>query len=539
MTKNLQIEILYHEADADIQSFIEMNTTNTIRNLKEDIKSRIDDLKKVDFVILNNELNNSNILDDDLQLSQIATSGIIKLKILPTIVDVTIVSESDDPKNLQIDITEPLQEAINKLVTNDYPSRYVFAYEILENEYRVCCSTLPLSSHDWWYNRLRLIRRIYKEDKEHVKNELNRKFLIENAHSAIARGLSAYSLKKWAKIAALKLLLITEDPSKTFDLYYVKENIAKLVSPAVLKENSLYQPILNKFNKLKHEDLEDIETLYLQESSESGCQCAYIEAIKFKIGKNIGSKFGIWHNRYIFVSPTNIEIFKGYGVTEKYSCVFKEINDIRSEEPSTIILILKNGDSWMINSKSQSKIRRLHIMLTSISIIVKDDMITEKTEKDNKSEEILGEQIGEMIPNIKNLQSYGIDEKKEIKKTKDLIIDYIEPPPKTIRTESSSEESKKIRYSEIIPPKNDDSEDDENGLCFLSEHIKVLEIHEELEDNSNKSLTDEELEEIERDKFFETGTDVDWRKNSFTIIAFFFILFQIILIYYSLKKKYT
>ena len=558
MSKNCKAEIVYRGIDRDIKRDLEANELTTISRLYDKIKDTIPEFKDIDFILV--EKNSGQILSKTEYVKNIISNGHAKLKVLPKVVDATIVFASEDPKKIKIDVEKPIQDAIKGLIKNDIESRYVLAFEG-KNSYKCCCSTLPLYSHGWWYQTFRLLRRLYSYDLERVekqiKTEGNRfmNLLLENARFAEACGLSAYSLNDWAEIVALRIL--SDERITNADINFIRSNISLFVSPQIREDTNLPSLVLNAYKKYAGIRKEDAKFRYLKMSYENGCQCAYIEHIKFKSLKNKISVFNrltTQRSAYIFVSPSNIKIFKTYGVAEKFSVKQTEIQDILQDNSNTIIISLKDDSKWILSSDKISAIRRLFIVLTTIcreeSIDLAEETNTNTNESEDEETRLFTQPI--LSSQYKNIEAELVDiaqkhyqisrfsfksdesDNSDSENNKiESIIDLIPPPPRTKRTpQDPKKKIEAVKYSEIIIPSSDDEDTANNdNFDYLKETIKVLQIGEKIDpsqiDLSAYNISSEDQKEIDIDKFFEVDSDEDWKRNPITIILLIILAYTI------------
>lgn len=568
MIKKVQIEFTYREGNNDTHKSLELSGTTSVRQIHDEIKKTINIFNTTDFIFLADEqVNNNNIILEDVSIGDIAITGSIKIKIIPKIIEVIITSATQDPKKFNMDITIPINDVVAQIIPKSVSSRFILAYES-KDKFQVCCRTLPLCAHNWWYNtEFRLLRRIYPDDIENATDDESREFLYKNAQFSIRCGISAYSTDIWSQLASLQLISKikheTDDEKeaekriKEIDENNIRENFSTLTSPFVFEacEQVLIPKILTNLTKFSKKPLEQSELDYIRISIENGSQCSYVEEVKFKSVKKSVSTV----KRFIFVSPTQMCVYKDYGVTLKESKKLDEIKTIGYENTQTFDILFKDETRWQISHKIPATLRCLRTAIETISHITntigedskKSEKSKKKVEKSKKQndddEEIQGDKLGLFVPaKDKNKNKKNIDKvepkKEEAKKTdeyvyvepkdkEDLVIDYIEGPPLTKKTPKTK--NKKVKHAVIIPP-SPNGEDDNNPR-FLDENILHLEFLEKINAEEFHKLDNADRKEIENDSFFEISSGNNWIKIIFTLIILLFGFYQIYK--FLLKKK--
>ena len=567
MSKKVQIEITYHGENGDDHKNFDIPASTSVQYLHDQIQNTISIFNSIEFILLADELvNSNNILSEDIVIGDIAITGSIKIKVLPKYVDVILTSATQDPKNITIDLTITVHDIISKIIPKSAASRFILAYEF-NDKFQVCCRTLPLCAHNWWYNtEFRLLRRIYPDDIENAIDDVSRDFLYKNAQLSARCGISAYPIDIWSKLAALQLISNikhvykdekeAEKKVKEIDENAIKENFSTLTSPFVFEtcEEVLIPKILADLNKASQKSLNQAELDYIKLSSENGSQCSYVEEIKFKNPK----KAAVNSKRFIFVSPTQISIYKDYGVTLKEFKKLDEIQTIGYEGTQTFDILFNDETKWQISHKIPATLRCLRTAIETIShitnMIDEDSKTQEKNKKakndkknTKKKEEIQGEKLGLFVPSID--QNNGSIEKVEtptevnqkeaienqiveLKPKEDIVIDYIEGPPLTKKTPKTK--NKKVKHAVIIPPSA--TGEDDNNPRFLDENVLHLQFLEKINVDEFHILTDADKKEIENDRFFELSPGNNWVKITFFAIILVFGFYQI---YMFLTKKNT
>ncbi|OHS94273.1 hypothetical protein TRFO_39521 [Tritrichomonas foetus] len=498
MNKNLQVELFYRSNVGDTTKVIKINNKTTVKILKSEIENTIFEFQSNPFILLpNSQSIQCEALNDDLKLIDLLPSGTLKLKALPLIIDVYI-KIGEVTKIVPVHVTKPINEILKDLKNNDHPSRNVFAFKNQENIFSVCCSTLPLCAHEWWYDELFLIRRLYRDDQSIAIDEDYRNFLIKNANFAVENGLSGYSIDIWAKLAAFRIIadhsshMLTQEKTSSLKSY-IQENLSKYVSPYVLNDGNLIPQIIHYYNCYHTMDQSTALLQYIKESSENGCQCAYVESVKF----GVKSAIQMFVNRFIFISPSNIKIFKKYGYKEKHSKKFRDILECDFENQHTLKITFKENEAWLISHKNTSKLKRLMTVLKTISVVSEAEPQTVK-----RINSIHGEFIGDFHPNLNSVSKFefsGNEEESLIKKERETV-----------------------KYSKIIIPEGDPNE----KIDFVKDSIKVIKIVKDVEicDDNNKN----DNIEINIEKFFSFDKDEGWKKNPFALFLLVLIAFDII-----------
>lgn len=562
MIKKVQIELTYHDENGDVHKSLDLSGSTTVRQIHDEIKNKINIFNSIEFIFLADELvNSNNILSEDLVIGDIAITGTIKIKILPKFVDVIISSATQGPKKFKMDITLPINDIVAQIVPKIVSSRFILAYES-NDKFQVCCRTLPLCAHNWWYNtEFRILRRIYPDDLENATNDESREFLYKSAQLSVRCGISAYPIDIWSQLASCQLISKikheikdekeAEKRIKELDENYIKDNFSTLTSPYVFEacEEILIPKILVDLNKSFQKSYIQAELDYIKISSENGSQCSYVEEIKFKTFKKSVSN----SKRYIFVSPTQICIYKDYGVTLKESKKLDEIKTIGYESTQTFDILFNDDTRWQITHKIPATLRCLRTAIETISHIT--NMIDEKSKKQEKiqkepkstkdsDDENQGENLGLFVPfkdkNIESTQKVKQEQEpdknaqetpeyvyEEPKDKEDLVIDYIEGPPLTKKTPKTKD--KKVKHAVIIPPSP--TGEDDNNPRFLDENVLHLQFLEKINAEEFHKLSDADRKEIENDRFFELSPGSNWVKNTVFLIVILFGLFQIYLFF--------
>lgn len=563
MNKKVQIELIYHDVNGDVHKNFDLSASATTQKLHEEIKKSIPIFSSTDFVFLADEMvNSNNILLDDINIGDIATNGSIKIKVLPKLVDIVITSATQDPKNFKIDTTIPIKDLLSQIVSKTVSSRFILAFES-KDKFQVCCQTLPLCAHNWWFNTdFRILRRVYPDDIENATDEESRQFFYKNVKLAINCGISAYPVDVWSQLSSLQIVSEykrkykdgkeAEKRIKEIDENNIKEIFSTLTSPFVFEacENILIPKILVNLHKVSQKSIEQAELEYIKLSYEQGSQCSYVEEVKFKSVK----KSVVSGKRFIFVSPTQISIYKDYGVTLKETKKLDEIQTIGYESTQTFDILFKDETRWQISHKVPATLRCLRTAIETISHVTemidesskkneKNDTKEKSTKSDTKTvtdgyESHPGEKLGLFVPSevksdtpIEKVQQE--EPVKELKDKSDLVIDYIEGPPLTKKTPKTK--NKKVKHAVIIPPSP--TGEDDNNPRFLDENVLHLEFLEKINVEDFHKLSEKDQKEIKNDQFFEMSSRSNWMRITVFLIILVFGIYQFLLFFGRFTSK--
>ena len=308
--------------------------------------------------------------------------------------------------------------------------------------------------------------------------------------------------------------------------------------------------ILVNLHKVSQKSIEQAELEYIKLSYEQGSQCSYVEEVKFKSVK----KSVVSGKRFIFVSPTQISIYKDYGVTLKETKKLNEIQTIGYENTQTFDILFKDETRWQISHKVPATLRCLRTAIETISHVTemidesskkneKNDTKEKSTKSDRKTvtdgyESHPGEKLGLFVPSevkrdtpIEKVQQE--EPVKELKDKSDLVIDYIEGPPLTKKTPKTK--NKKVKHAVIIPPSP--TGEDDNNPRFLDENVLHLEFLEKINVEDFHKLSEKDQKEIKNDQFFEMSSRSNWMRITVFLIILVFGIYQLLLFFGRFTSK--
>ena len=346
-------------ADVNVQD------TETIKDLKNKLRNGIDVFNKNEVVIVQEKENGLFIcLADTAKISEIRTKESLPLRAFPRFCQ-CVVKTSEIYEQRRIDVTSRVFDIVYDII-DEKPQRYIAGFQ-KQNESRDSSVFYPLSltgllcEQGWFHDTLFLIRRLYADDTTDGLIEQQAKFLVENCRMANNFSLSAYEVSTWGELAALQFLFereaqITES--------YVRQNITRCVAPAVKEEEESELVEKTTFNIRRHSKISPPSALrlYLVTSVSEGCQCSYVEKVKFKV---VGSPW-FSSSRYIYICPESIWLTKenGFNPSEKV-----RIADVTGTmfDGENVIISLINKTQWAI------KCSRPRVLMGYINETIKDE----------------------------------------------------------------------------------------------------------------------------------------------------------------------
>lgn len=336
MKKNLNFLLKYlGPNDETVSRQLEAAITTSIKKIRVQIQKEIQQFNEREIILIHH----NQIVEDSQTLEQLSQQGDVIILILPKIVSINIIFGRENPKRIDMDITLPIKDTIEKFLKSqkirkkgNLLSFYSLAYEkklypaLSEKElkkkkqkqkkkkgvtkYQTCCITLPIYAHKWWYSNFYLIRRLSLEDNL-IQNEEELMFLIDQAQFSASLGLCAYKVENWAELISFQIYFHEDEATS------IKEKIEEYTPPFIDCSPKLIQA---RYKDIKSYSRTEAEKKYIIESILNGCQCSYIENVKMKWMR-------FWYKYKIFISSMNVMIFSGNGKNFQY---MKEIGMIES-----------------------------------------------------------------------------------------------------------------------------------------------------------------------------------------------------------------
>lgn len=280
---------------------------STIGKLKESLKTKIDVFHYGDLLMIEEHADgNFEILEDSKTVASLSSKGEINLKAMPRFV-LCVFKTVDSYVQKQIDVLKPVFNIIFDVI-NEFPLNYNFGFQYQKEgkenlSYKMCAFSLPLCVQGWFHDTIFLIKKIPILDIWDFDDSVIANY-IENCRFAHKLSISAYPVDVWGQLAAYQFLS-EKIPSITES--YVRQNISRCVSPAVKisSESELIERTVFHIRRCAKLDSKSALQHYFNTLVNDGCQCAFMEKVKFKV---VGSLFSA--RRYLYITSEKIWIAK-------------------------------------------------------------------------------------------------------------------------------------------------------------------------------------------------------------------------------------
>ena len=356
---DVKINVSFFSKSKIMLATLTLPENETIENLKIKLKSKIQEFKNQEVVIVQEKENGFFYL-----LSNSDKIEYFKNKTLRAFPRKTqcVIKTSDMHEQREIDVTARVYDIMYNIIDKQ-PQRYVAGFQKQDDTNSIfysCSLSMPLCTQGWFHETLFMIRRLYIDDTTEELDSTYAKFLLENCRIANNFSLSCYEIDVWGQLSALQFLY--ERVEKLTEAY-VRQNIARFVSPTVKAENEgeLIDRTIFHIRKFAKMDSDSALRLYLVTSATEGCQCSYTEKVKFKV---VGAPW-FSQTRYLFLCPERIWIAKENTFSPAETAKTSDLLEPTYDGENVIIELLSHT-KWSIKSS------RPQILMSIINDLIRD-----------------------------------------------------------------------------------------------------------------------------------------------------------------------
>lgn len=519
-SRKVQINILYTTdyGESFETKKIVMPSTNRVRDIFKFIQLKIDYFSNRKFILENEEGISSGSLSGIEALSELPFTKTLNLRVYPVEVCIHVIS-TEKEQTQKIDIRANISSLIKK-IAKDHFERYVLAFQSEgSSKYNVLSQRLPLYTQDWFFENLVLIRRVYKEDIPFGTDNDFRHYLLKNCQFALARGLSFYTNEKWAELAALQFLI---NGKKDTSPEFIRKNISLYVSQNIKKDDFLVNKCSEYLWNYNTFTTEQAEIQYIIKSVNDGCQCAYIEKLRFSHFE--GEKWSKLEERIVCISPYAIYVLApDKSIDPNY---IEDTNNLDiSYKIDFIEVTFQDIRKWRLYSNNQNLL--INILFSSFEKYEEPSIQPENSNDKQDEQEDLSEYLSFEKDNDKltfknqkrtqtNISTFDFDETS------------CEVYNKTVFTKKKNPRQKrkipgipKI----LIPGKFEINKE----YDIIKDNIKEVHITKMIdsEDSESEKLL------IDKEKFFEFTEEDSWEKNPISVLIILYIILQIIKFLYK------
>ena len=358
---DVKINVSFYSKSKIMLATLALPESQTIENLKMKLKSKIQEFKNQEVVIVEEKENGFYYLLANSDKIENFKNKNITLRAFPRKTQ-CVIKTSDMYEQREIDVTARVYDIMYNIIDKQ-PQRYVAGFQKQDDSNSIfypCSLSMPLCTQGWFHETLFMIRRLYIDDTTDQLDSTIGKFLLDNCRIANNFSLSCYEIDVWGQLSALQFLY---ERVEQLTEAYVRQNISRFVSPSVKTESEgdLIDRTIFHIRRSAKMDSESALRLYLVTSVTEGCQCSYTEKVKFKV---VGAPWFL-QTRYLFLCPERIWIAKENTFNPSETAKTSDILETKYDGENVIIELLSHT-KWLIKSS------RPQILMSVINDLIRD-----------------------------------------------------------------------------------------------------------------------------------------------------------------------